>query len=95
MIDLAGIHIDQRIVVRGIGLDFDLATGQRDAIDDRPHILRQATQRIAILNQLADAMGAIARRFVGARALSPPADRAICAAIQTCPGWGFSAWIAG
>ena len=45
------VAVDQRIVVGAVHLDLDLARHQVDAVEDRAGVLRQAAQRVAILDR--------------------------------------------
>jgi hypothetical protein len=49
----AGVRIDQWIVIGGVGLDFDVTDDLGEAVDDRPHVLRHAAQRVPVLDQRA------------------------------------------
>ncbi len=60
VIDLGRFRIDERIVVGAIGLDLDLLRGDAEPVHDRPEKLRQAAQRIAVLNELTAAVPTLA-----------------------------------
>ena len=66
--DLAAVRIDQRIVVGAIGLGLDLSRRRRQAVEHRAEELRQAAQRIAVLDQRAGAMAARAGRLAADQA---------------------------
>ena len=50
LVELSGFRIDQRIIRNRIHLSFDNLIDTRDAFDDRAHILRETSQRVAVLD---------------------------------------------
>ena len=50
---LAALWVDERVVVRGIGLGVDLAGGGREPVSDGADELRQTPYSIAVLNEFA------------------------------------------
>ncbi len=66
MISQTSRVVNQRIIGGGIHLNFYLAGDQFDAIDNRTHVLRQAAQRVAVLNWLiATTKLVLAIQFIG------------------------------
>ncbi len=64
VVDLLGVRIDQGIVVGAVRLDLDLSGRHGQSVDNRSDELRQAAQRIAVLNELPGAVSPVAGRLV-------------------------------
>ena len=62
--NFAAVGIDQRIVVCAVGLDLDPARRLRERVDHGSEKLRQAAQRVTVLDQLARALSPVAAAFV-------------------------------